>query len=124
MSMAYERPSLAIHFTWKPEWSAVKQVLPQIEAALEPFEPRPHWGKLFTLAPAKLQPRYPRLTNFRDLVKHYDPSAKFRNEFVEKNLYELMSRCVRIRGLRTYSPGKSRMDRARDVAAWIERRRL
>ena len=51
MSMAYERASLAIHFTWKPEWPAVKQVLPQIEAALEPFEPRPHWGKLFTLAP-------------------------------------------------------------------------
>jgi xylitol oxidase len=87
MSMAYERPSLAIHFTWKPEWPAVKQVLPQIEAALEPFEPRPHWGKLFTLAPAKLQPHYPRLADFRDLVKHYDPSAKFRNEFVEKNLY-------------------------------------
>jgi xylitol oxidase len=87
MSMAYERPSLAIHFTWKPEWPAVKQVLPQIEAALEPFEPRPHWGKLFTLAPAKLQPHYARLADFRDLVKHYDPSAKFRNEFVEKNLY-------------------------------------
>jgi xylitol oxidase len=87
MSMAYERPSLAIHFTWKPEWPAVKQVLPQIEAALEPFEPRPHWGKLFTLAPAKLQPHYARLADFRDLVKHYDPAGKFRNEFVEKNLY-------------------------------------
>ncbi len=87
MSMAYERPSLAIHFTWKPEWPAVKEVLPQIEAALEPFEPRPHWGKLFTLAPAKLQPHYPRLADFRELVKHYDPAGKFRNEFVEKNLY-------------------------------------
>ena len=63
MSMAYERPSLAIHFTWKPEWPAVKQVLPQIEAALEPFEPRPHWGKLFTLAPQKLESHYARLTN-------------------------------------------------------------
>jgi xylitol oxidase len=87
MSMAYERPSLAIHFTWKPEWPEVKQVLPKIEAALEPFEPRPHWGKLFTLAPEKLQPHYKRLADFRDLVKHYDPAGKFRNEFVEKNLY-------------------------------------
>ncbi|HEY1895077.1 MAG TPA: FAD-binding protein [Terracidiphilus sp.] len=87
MSMAYERPSLAIHFTWKPEWPAVKQVLPQIEAALEPFEPRPHWGKLFTLQPAKLQPHYPRLADFRDLAKHYDPTGKFRNEFVNSNLY-------------------------------------
>lgn len=87
MSMAYERPSLAIHFTWKPEWPEVKQVLPQIEAALEPFEPRPHWGKLFTLAPQKIEPHYARLSEFKELVKRFDPQGKFRNEFVEKNLY-------------------------------------
>ncbi len=87
MSMAYERASLAIHFTWKPEWPAVKQVLPQIEAALDPFEPRPHWGKLFTLAPEKLQARYPRLQDFKELAKRFDPNGKFRNEFVQKNLY-------------------------------------
>ena len=87
MSMAYERPSLAIHFTWKPEWPAVKQVLPQIEAALEPFEPRPHWAKLFTLAPEKLQSRYARLADFKELAKRFDPSGKFRNDFVQTNLY-------------------------------------
>ncbi len=87
MSMAYERRSLAIHFTWKPEWPEVRQVLPHIEAALEPFEPRPHWGKLFTLSPAKVQARYARLGDFREMVKHYDPTGKFRNEFVATNLY-------------------------------------
>jgi xylitol oxidase len=87
MSMAYERPSLAIHFTWKPEWPEVKQVLPQIEAALEPFEPRPHWGKLFTLAPEKLRSRYPRLNDFKELARRFDPQGKFRNEFVQTNLY-------------------------------------
>ena len=34
MSTAYQRPSMAIHFTWKPEWPAVKQLLPVIEAQL------------------------------------------------------------------------------------------
>jgi xylitol oxidase len=87
MSMAYERPSLAIHFTWKPEWPAVKEVLPQIEAALDPFEPRPHWGKLFTLAPGKLQSRYPRLNDFEKLARRFDPDGKFRNDFVQTNLY-------------------------------------
>ena len=87
MSMAYERPSLAIHFTWKPEWPAVKEVLPQSEAALEPFEPRPHWGKLFTLAPGKLQSRYPRLNDFKELARRFDPDGKFRNDFVQSNLY-------------------------------------
>ena len=87
MSMAYQRPSLAIHFTWKPEWPEVRQILPLIEEQLAPFGPRPHWGKLFTLAPARLQAQYKRLAEFKNSLQHYDPSAKFRNEFLEKNVY-------------------------------------
>jgi xylitol oxidase len=87
MSMAYQRPSLAIHFTWKPEWPEVSAILPLIEAQLEPFETRPHWGKLFTLAPAKLQSRYARLNEFKSLAASYDAQGKFRNEFLAHNLY-------------------------------------
>ncbi len=88
MSMAYERQSLAIHFTWKPEWPAVRNVLPMIEAQLAPFAPRPHWGKLFTLPAAQLDPHYPRIADFRALIKRYDPEGKFRNKFVDANLFE------------------------------------
>jgi len=88
MSTAYERLSLAIHFTWKPMWPEVQNVLPMIEAQLRPFQPRPHWGKLFTLPPARLQPCYTQLPQFRALLAHYDPQGKFRNKFVEQNLYE------------------------------------
>jgi xylitol oxidase len=88
MSMAYERASLAIHFTWKPDWPQVKEVLPQIEAALSPFAPRPHWAKLFTMAPAEVESRYARLGDFKALVKEFDPAGKFRNEFVDRNLYQ------------------------------------
>jgi xylitol oxidase len=87
MSMAYQRPSLAIHFTWKPEWPEVSKVLPLIEKQLEPFHARPHWGKLFTMSPAKLQSQYARLSEFKALLKHYDSSAKFRNEFIDHNIY-------------------------------------
>jgi alditol oxidase len=87
MSMAYKRDSLAIHFTWKPEWDAVRAILPLIEAQLEPFEAQPHWGKLFTLAPAKLDSRYARLGDFKSLAASYDPQGKFRNEFIDHNLY-------------------------------------
>jgi xylitol oxidase len=87
MSTAYKRPSLAIHFTWKPEWPAVHATLPLIEAALEPFEVRPHWGKLFTLAPAHIESRYARLNDFKALVSRFDPQGKFRNQFVSTNLY-------------------------------------
>jgi xylitol oxidase len=87
MSTAYKRPSLAIHFTWKPEWPEVSKILPLIEAQLQPFGPRPHWGKLFTFPPARVQAQYTRLDEFKALLSRYDPNGKFRNEFLERNLY-------------------------------------
>jgi alditol oxidase len=87
MSMAYQRDSVAIHFTWKPESKAIRELLPLIEAKLEPFGARPHWGKLFAIAPARLQAQYPRLKDFKALLQQLDPKGKFRNEFLEGNLY-------------------------------------
>jgi alditol oxidase len=87
MSTAYKRDSLAIHFTWKPEWDAVKQILPRIEAQLKPFAPRPHWAKLFTIPPAQLQAQYTRLADFKQTLQHHDPEEKFRNAFLDSNLF-------------------------------------
>jgi xylitol oxidase len=87
MSMAYKRDSLAIHFTWKPQWPEVKALLPLIEKQLEPFDPRPHWAKLFTIPPAQLEAKYQRLSEFKSLMKQHDPGGKFRNAFLDTNLY-------------------------------------
>jgi xylitol oxidase len=87
MSMAYQRDSLAIHFTWKRDWPAVRQVLPMIEAKLAPCETRPHWAKVFTLAPARVQAQYARLKDFKALLAQHDPDGKFRNQFLQTNLY-------------------------------------
>ena len=87
MSPCYKQPSVAIHFTWKPDWASVQTVLPIIEKELAPFGVRPHWGKLFTLASPVLQSRYERLSDFKKLVSEFDPKGKFRNDFLAKNLY-------------------------------------
>ncbi len=87
MSPAYQQDSVALHFTWKQEWDAVSKLLPQIEQALAPFNPRPHWGKLFTMAPNTLDSRYTKLADFKQLVAKYDPQGKFRNVFLEEKLY-------------------------------------
>jgi xylitol oxidase len=87
MSPCYKRASLALHFTWKPDWPSVRQVLPLIERELAPFQVRPHWGKLFTLPAAELQQRYEQCDAFKDLVRQYDPRGAFRNEFLSKTLY-------------------------------------
>ena len=87
LSPYYERDSVAIHFTWHPDWAGVGALLPDIEAGLAPFGPRPHWGKLFTLPPDRLAARYPRLPDFRALLGELDPAGKFRNAFVERTVF-------------------------------------
>lgn len=87
MSTAYQRPSMGMHFTWKPEWPEVKKVLPMIEAKLAPFQPRPHWGKLFTMEPSPIQSAYGQLSQYQELVAGYDAKGKFRNQFVQTNIY-------------------------------------
>jgi xylitol oxidase len=87
MSPFYRRDSVAIHFTWKPDWSAVRDLLPLIEALLAPFDARPHWGKLFTLSPQHLHTLYEKLPDFQQLLRHYDPQMKFRNTFLHTNLF-------------------------------------
>lgn len=73
-----ERGFVAIHFTLKNDNPAgVAALLPRIEAALAPFAPRPHWGKLYTLPPAELEARYPRARDFDALVARMDPMGKF-----------------------------------------------
>jgi xylitol oxidase len=87
MSTAYKQDSVAIHFTWKQDWPAVSKVLPEIERELTPFNPRPHWGKLFTMPPPQLRSRYARLPEFVTLARKLDPQGKFRNRFLERNIF-------------------------------------
>ena len=87
MSPCHNQTSVTIHFTWKQETEAVMKLLPLIEKGLAPFNPRPHWGKIFTMEPKVLESRYEKLADFKKLVAEYDPKAKFRNGFLDHNIY-------------------------------------
>jgi xylitol oxidase len=87
LSPCYEQPCVTIHFTWKQDWPAVKKLLPAIERELAPFRARPHWGKLFTTSPAELKSIYKKMPEFIDLSRKYDPQSKFRNEYLNKNIF-------------------------------------
>ncbi len=86
MSPCYKRPSLTIHFTWKPEWPAVSNLLPEIETQLAPYNARPHWAKLFSMNAQRLNALYPKALDFEQLMKQYDPEGKFRNEYLNQKL--------------------------------------
>ncbi|PZH14984.1 FAD-binding protein [Streptomyces sp. NTH33] len=82
LSPSYGRDTVAVHFTWVEETAAVLPVVRRLEETLEPFGPRPHWGKVFTVPTAALRARYPRLDDFRSLARDLDPTGKFTNAFL------------------------------------------
>lgn len=87
LSPCYKQACVALHFTWKKDWDAIKQLLPLIEEQLAPFQARPHWGKLFTLPPTQVRALYERLSDFQDLLHEYDPQGKFRNAFIDSYVF-------------------------------------
>jgi alditol oxidase len=83
LSPCYGRPTAGFHFTWYKDPDAVTALLPAVEDRLAPFDPRPHWGKVFTMPPARIRAGYPRLDAFRRLMTSCDPDGKFRNSFID-----------------------------------------
>ena len=81
LSGQYQRDTVALHFTWQKRWPEVQRLLPQIEAALAPFAPRPHWGKLFTM---DARPAFPRMAEFLRLRAQFDPGEKFVNSWLQR----------------------------------------
>ncbi|HEX4036127.1 MAG TPA: D-arabinono-1,4-lactone oxidase [Solirubrobacteraceae bacterium] len=86
LSPEYGRDSVAIHFTWQRRQREVERVLETLEQALEPFAPRPHWGKLFVTPRAVLAARYEHLDDFRALAARLDPRGAFSNGWLEQRL--------------------------------------
>ena len=73
LSGAYDRATLAIHFTWLPHPDAVAALLPAIESALAPFDARPHWGKWHRFDAERLAVVHPRIPDARAL---FDDSTR------------------------------------------------
>jgi xylitol oxidase len=86
LSPAYGRDTIGLHFTWRQE-DAVLGLLSTIDAALAPFQARPHWGKVFDTDPSRLDSVYPRLADFRSLAEQMDPSGKFRNDYLDRTVF-------------------------------------
>jgi xylitol oxidase len=87
MSPCYHQDSVAIHFTWKQNPDEVSKLIPMIESELAPYKMKPHWGKLFSLNPTVLHERYEKFPDFLALAKKYDPDGKFRNHYLDLNIY-------------------------------------
>ncbi|MGI9598477.1 MAG: FAD-binding protein [Acidimicrobiales bacterium] len=84
MSPHHRRDSVAFHFTWFADPAAAQAATELVEAALAPFDPRPHWGKVFTPGSYSMPDLYPRLGDFLELIDRYDHRRAFRNRWLDR----------------------------------------
>ena len=84
LSPNHDRDSLAIHFTWIGDEAAVTPAVAEVEERLAPLRPRPHWGKVFGLAPAAVAAAWPRHADFLALLGDLDPTGKFRTGLLDR----------------------------------------
>ena len=89
LSPCFGRDSLAIHTSLTAfDRPRVDAALADLEAALRPFEVRPHWGKIFTMGREELERLYgaEAFDGFRALCREHDPSGRFVNPWAARLL--------------------------------------
>jgi xylitol oxidase len=86
LSPSQGRDTVALHFTWIQDETAVRPVVEALEEALDPLNARPHWGKVFAADAPTLAARYPKVPDFIALANRYDPTGKFRNDYLDTYL--------------------------------------
>jgi xylitol oxidase len=82
MSPQYRQETLAIAFTLTLDPDAVARTLVHVEAALAPFDARPHWGKLFHHDATAIAALYERRDDFVRLVERVDARGALRNAWL------------------------------------------
>jgi xylitol oxidase len=85
MSPFHDRQTLAIHATWSSDLAATLPALRALETVLAPYDPIPHWGKVFTAwDPRDLGRMYPDAARFEQLAERLDPERCFVNDYLSR----------------------------------------
>lgn len=86
MSPHFGRDSVGFHFTWRLDPEAVRRACEVVEAALAPFDPRPHWGKAFNADGFEAGAAYDRFGDWCGLRADLDPLGVFANDWTRRVL--------------------------------------
>jgi FAD-linked oxidoreductase len=85
LSTAYERPTayIAVHQYVGMEFETYFRA---VEAIMDEYEGRPHWGKSHYQSAATLRPRYPEWDRFAEIRERLDPQRRFENDYLRRVL--------------------------------------
>ncbi|KAI1697848.1 FAD binding domain-containing protein [Ditylenchus destructor] len=90
MSPSYGIRIISLEVFWATKDLGVidlTEAIKMIDQLMKPFNVRPHWGKAFCLEPSYYLKYFPKHKEFIELADKLDPEKKFRNEFVNKNIF-------------------------------------
>ena len=57
-----------------------------VEAIMDEYGGRPHWGKRHYQTAATLAPRYPEWERFAAVRRRFDPEGRFENDYLRRVL--------------------------------------
>jgi len=85
LSPAHERDTtyIAVHQFEGVAWEGYFR---SVEAVMNEYEGRPHWGKRHFQSAETLAARYPHWDAFREVRERLDPEGAFRNEYTDRVL--------------------------------------
>jgi L-gulono-1,4-lactone dehydrogenase len=85
LSSSHERDTcyIAVHHDRKLDWGPYFR---GVEAIMDEYGGRPHWGKRHFQTAATLVPRYPRWDDFQRINARFDPDGAFRNAYTDRVL--------------------------------------
>jgi FAD-linked oxidoreductase len=85
LSTAYGRPTayIAVHQYVGMEFESYFRA---VEAIMDEYGGRPHWGKRHYQSAATLRPRYPEWDRFAELRERFDPERRFENDYLRRVL--------------------------------------
>ncbi|MDQ1436720.1 MAG: L-gulono,4-lactone dehydrogenase [Acidimicrobiaceae bacterium] len=78
-----ERCYIAVHMY---QGVPYEQYFRGVEAIMEPFGGRPHWGKLHYQSSETLAPKYPDWDSFQGVRRRVDPEGRFANAYLDRVL--------------------------------------
>jgi FAD-linked oxidoreductase len=85
LSTAYGRPTayIAVHQYLGMEYESYFR---GVEAIMDEYDGRPHWGKRHYQSAATLAPRYPEWARFAEVRARLDPEGRFENDYTRRVL--------------------------------------
>jgi L-gulono-1,4-lactone dehydrogenase len=85
LSTAYGRPTayIAVHQYVGMEFETYFRA---VEAIMDEYDGRPHWGKRHYQTAATLRPRYPEWDRFAEIRERFDPERRFENDYTRRVL--------------------------------------